>query len=273
MLSVNAYLQDERLPLGQLYVLRRGLVIRLWRFHGPGKVFGEDILLKDVGVGDDELIDHSQAVALTYCEAYILKRHDFTSLARTYPRVWTKVEKLIRRGGTVRSLIRFAHRHKKSPDPSGQKGEGSRAWRPKSFVPKSCSRGAEWVQDSLPIEDKIDRLAELTEILYGSIDAAAAQDGGQQAVQDRVVRRMAGAASASSSSTTQESQPTSVDDVQREANELAAALSRTAAKASELAERGDEKARRLKLLCQETANKILTSQEHSAVPSLDDLSV
>ena len=269
---MNAYLQDERLPLGQLYVLRRGLVIRLWRFYGPGKVFGEDILLKDVGVGDDELIDHSQAVALTYCEAFILKRHDFTSLARTYPRVWAKVEKLIHRGGTVRSLIRFAHRHKKGPAAGEQNGQRGAGWQPRSFVPKSCSRGAEWVQDSLPLEDKIDRLAELTEILYGSVDAAASQDGGQRALQERVVRQMADAGSAPSSSSTQEKR-NSISEVQQEANELAAALSRTAAKASQLAERGDEKARRLSRLCQETANKILSSPEHHPVPSLDDLSV
>ena len=41
-LRVEAFLQDERLPLGQLYVLRRGVVTRFWRFIGPRKVFGEE---------------------------------------------------------------------------------------------------------------------------------------------------------------------------------------------------------------------------------------
>ena len=50
------------------------------------------------------------------------------------------------------------------------------------------------VHDSMPIEDKIDRLAELTEILYSSVDAASTRETAETAVKDRVVRRMAAAA-------------------------------------------------------------------------------
>ncbi len=37
-LGVAAFAVEERLPLGQMYVLRRGMVVRLWRFLGRGKV-------------------------------------------------------------------------------------------------------------------------------------------------------------------------------------------------------------------------------------------
>ena len=42
----------------------------MWRFLGTRRVWGEDMIL-DI----EELIDHSQAVALTYCEVYTLRRH------------------------------------------------------------------------------------------------------------------------------------------------------------------------------------------------------
>ena len=54
-LVVRSYVAHERLPIGQLYVLRRGLVVKLWRFLGSGKVWGEDMILDT-----PELVDHSQ---------------------------------------------------------------------------------------------------------------------------------------------------------------------------------------------------------------------
>ena len=31
----------------QMYVMRRGMVVRLWRFLNRGKVFGEDMLINN----------------------------------------------------------------------------------------------------------------------------------------------------------------------------------------------------------------------------------
>ena len=74
-LTIRSYVAHERLPIGQLYVLRRGLVVKMWRFLGSGKVWGEDVILDT-----PELIDHSQAVALTYVEAYTLRRNDLDEI-------------------------------------------------------------------------------------------------------------------------------------------------------------------------------------------------
>lgn len=38
VLVIRAFVAHERLPIGQLYVLRRGLLVKMWRFLGRGKV-------------------------------------------------------------------------------------------------------------------------------------------------------------------------------------------------------------------------------------------
>ena len=35
-----AYTAHERMPIGNLYVLRRGMVVKLWRFLGANGVWG-----------------------------------------------------------------------------------------------------------------------------------------------------------------------------------------------------------------------------------------
>jgi len=37
-LVLRAFVANERLPVGQLYILRRGIVVKMWRFLGMGKV-------------------------------------------------------------------------------------------------------------------------------------------------------------------------------------------------------------------------------------------
>lgn len=37
-LVIRPYISHERLPVGQLYILRCGLVVKMWRFLGRGKV-------------------------------------------------------------------------------------------------------------------------------------------------------------------------------------------------------------------------------------------
>ena len=68
-MAIQAYISNERMPIGQLYVLRKGMVVRLWRFLGPNSVWGEDMLLESIS-----LICHAQAVALTYVEVFTLNQ-------------------------------------------------------------------------------------------------------------------------------------------------------------------------------------------------------
>ena len=58
-----SFVSEERIPVGSLYILRRGLCSRGWNFLGPGRVFGEDLILKY-----PQLIDATPTVALTYVE-------------------------------------------------------------------------------------------------------------------------------------------------------------------------------------------------------------
>jgi hypothetical protein len=37
-LVIRSFINSERLPVGQLYVLRRGIVVKMWRFLSIGKV-------------------------------------------------------------------------------------------------------------------------------------------------------------------------------------------------------------------------------------------
>ena len=58
-----AFVSQESLPEGQLFVLRRGLIAHRWRIISAGKCWGEDMI-----IDNPELIDHSPAVALTHVE-------------------------------------------------------------------------------------------------------------------------------------------------------------------------------------------------------------
>ena len=49
--------------MGSLYILRRGLCSRGWKFLGPGRVWGEDLILNY-----PQLIETTPTVALTYVE-------------------------------------------------------------------------------------------------------------------------------------------------------------------------------------------------------------
>jgi hypothetical protein len=59
-LVLRNFVAKERLPIGQLYILRRGMCVKMWRFLGNKTVWGEDVI-----IDNQELIDHAQAVALT----------------------------------------------------------------------------------------------------------------------------------------------------------------------------------------------------------------
>ena len=62
-LMLNSFVSEERIPVGSLYILRKGLCSRGWNFLGPGRVFGEDLIVKY-----PQLIDTTPTVALTYVE-------------------------------------------------------------------------------------------------------------------------------------------------------------------------------------------------------------
>ena len=62
-LVTKAFVTQERIGAGSLYILQRGLAVRRWRFLNAGKVWGEDMILDN-----QRLMDQQPAVCLTYCE-------------------------------------------------------------------------------------------------------------------------------------------------------------------------------------------------------------
>ena len=58
-----SFSSEERIPVGSLYILRKGLCSRGWKFLGPGRVWGEDLILNY-----PQLIETTPTVALTYVE-------------------------------------------------------------------------------------------------------------------------------------------------------------------------------------------------------------
>ena len=101
-LVLRNYVKDERLPIGQLYILRRGLCVKMWRFLGAKKVWGEDMIL-DV----EELIDHSQAVALTYVEVYTLRRLSLDSVLAEFDEPRAIVERARKRVRLQRAMLKY----------------------------------------------------------------------------------------------------------------------------------------------------------------------
>jgi len=122
-LVIRSFIGHERLPVGQLYILRRGLVVKMWRFLGSGKVWGEDIILNS-----SELIDHSQAVALTYVEAYTLRRDELDEVLDDFPEAKEHVRKAARRVTMQRALLKYLATQQGKPGPS-------------SFAPSSMAKG------------------------------------------------------------------------------------------------------------------------------------
>jgi len=101
-LQLSAFIVHERMPIGQLYVLKQGMVVKLYRFLGKGRVWGEDALLPQ---RDFAIVDHSQAVALTFCECMLLRRHDFVRVGNAFPDEMAKIRKRMRNIVLQRYLI------------------------------------------------------------------------------------------------------------------------------------------------------------------------
>ena len=62
-LMLCSFVSEERIAVGSLYILRKGLCSRGWNFLGPGRVWGEDLI-----INYPQLIDTTPTVALTYVE-------------------------------------------------------------------------------------------------------------------------------------------------------------------------------------------------------------
>ena len=62
-LMLCSFVSEERIPVGSLYILRKGLCSRGWNFLGPGRVWGEDLI-----INYPQRIDTTPTVALTYVE-------------------------------------------------------------------------------------------------------------------------------------------------------------------------------------------------------------
>ena len=146
-LILRNYVANERLPIGQLYILRRGLCVKMWRFLQQKKVWGEDMI-----IDSPELVDHAQAVALTYVEVFTLRRKAFYTLLKEYAEPRQVVRRAARRITLQRALLKYL------TQATGKKG-------PASFVLRSMSRGADEVDDRLTTENKVDlTLEKLDEI-------------------------------------------------------------------------------------------------------------
>jgi|EP00966_Prymnesium_polylepis_P088324 hypothetical protein len=154
-LQIKAYTVHERLPVGQLYVLRRGLAVKLWRFMGAGKVWGEDMILDS-----PNLIDHAQAVAITFVEVFTLSREDLDDQMELFPSCGEKVVRAANRIATTRALLVYI-----KVEILGQPV--------RSFVPKWQSKGAQYVKTELTLDQKIDSMLEKHEALLQKHDLPA----------------------------------------------------------------------------------------------------
>ena len=142
-LDLNAFVSNERIPLGRMYILRKGMVVRMWRFLGPGRVWGEDFLLAP----DYELIDHAQAVCLTFTETFSLSWMRFEQIALRFEAPRGKINAYIRHFRLKRALLRYMVKARTGKTESVV-----------SYVARSQASGFEYTQDMASLEKKIDLL-------------------------------------------------------------------------------------------------------------------
>ena len=151
-LVVRCFIAQERLPVGQLYILRRGFVVKMWRFLGAGKVWGEDMIMQNM-----HLVDHSQAVALTYVEAYTLRRNDLMDVLEAFPGPATRVIKAGRRMTIQRSILRYLCKENGMPGP-------------RSIALPENAKGYVTVNETATVEQKVDSLFDHLVKHTGGID-------------------------------------------------------------------------------------------------------
>lgn len=151
-LTIRSYVGHERMPIGQLYIVKRGLVVKMWRFLGSGKMWGEDLILDN-----PDLVDHAQAVALTYVECYTLRRPELDECLTEFPEAGVIVRKASRKILLQRAMLKHL------VNMSGHE--------PKSFVPANAASGFTALPDALSLDQKLDSIHTL---LSGSARPAPA---------------------------------------------------------------------------------------------------
>ena len=140
-MRVSAYVKSERLPLGRLYIMRKGMAVKLWKLYVSSRAWGEDILLDD-----PELVDHAQAVALTFSETFHLQRSDFEGASELFPEQYARVRRHIRLHLQLQRILLRALAKE-----SGKM--------PRSFVARSVAKGFSFVEPEGPtLEQKVDKL-------------------------------------------------------------------------------------------------------------------
>ena len=139
-LVIRSFVAHERLPTGQLYILRSGCVVRMWRFLVVGTVFGEDMILEK-----KSLVDYAQAVALSYVEAYTLRRPDLEEVLHDFPEAAKRVRGAAWRITLQRALLLYMARRQ------GKSG-------PRSVALRHQANGYAEVHDSYNIEQRVTQL-------------------------------------------------------------------------------------------------------------------
>jgi CRP-like cAMP-binding protein len=188
LLVIRSFVGHERVPVGQLYILRRGLVVKMWRFLNVGKVWGEDFILDNA-----DYVDYSQAVALTYVEVYTLKRISLDEALADHPTAMKVVRKAQRRISLQRAMLTYLCRA------NGKTG-------PVSVALRSTAKGFVVCQDEITTEQKVDRILEA--VKHGPADKPSAGssiiagDGTKQQL-DLISSQMAHMAEAINSLSTQ----------------------------------------------------------------------
>ena len=139
-MELSAYIANERTPIGALYVLRKGMVVRLWRFLGANSVWGEDILLES-----DDLMCHAQAVALTYIEVVSLTKDNFEEVAVNFPGPMALVRRIMRKVTVQRMVMRGLSRM------AGHKGA-------RSFIARDLASGYNYSTNAVSLEKRMEQL-------------------------------------------------------------------------------------------------------------------
>jgi len=109
-LTLHGFVPQERLMIGMMFIVRVGLVIQRWRLHCSGRVVGQDMI-----IDDPRLLDHSEAVSLSYAETFRLTRGCLEMVCRQHPSIDVAIEKASRRLRIQRKLILFMRRKSHLP--------------------------------------------------------------------------------------------------------------------------------------------------------------
>jgi len=141
-LTPSAHVTQERVAGGLLCIVNRGLAIKRYRMFSSGKCWGEDMILDRL-----ELIDYSEAVAMTYLEVYTLDRPALDAVCRMFPDCGKRIRAASRRMLIQRLTIQTMRKYAGLPPP-------------KSFVqPPPIQTHA---PNPVSLEQKIDMLIDAT---------------------------------------------------------------------------------------------------------------